>query len=133
MVDIPGTFMQAEMDNTVHMKIDRTMAELLTKLDPKMYQQYLRSEGGKLVLYIQLKKALYGTLKAALLFWKNLSSILQEWGFEINPYNWCMANKTIEGKQCTVVWHVDDLKISHEDPQVVTNIINKQKEDSTWL
>eukprot|EP00957_Ditylum_brightwellii_P046151 3501580-Ditylum_brightwellii.AAC.1 len=95
-VDIPGTFMQAEMDDVVHMKIEGTMAELLTKLDLKMYRQYLRSEGGKSVLYVQLKKVLYGTLKAALLFWKNLSSCLQEWGFEINPYDWCVANKTIK-------------------------------------
>eukprot|EP00957_Ditylum_brightwellii_P186932 14235439-Ditylum_brightwellii.AAC.1 len=96
-VDIPGAFMQAEMDNVIHMKIEGTMAKLLTKLDPKMYRQYLRSKKGKPVLYIQLKKALYGTLKAALLFWKNLSSCLQEWGFEISPYNWCVANKTIKG------------------------------------
>eukprot|EP00957_Ditylum_brightwellii_P084518 6426542-Ditylum_brightwellii.AAC.1 len=46
-VDIPGAFMQTEMDDVVHMKIEGTMAELLTKLDPKMYRQYLRSEKGK--------------------------------------------------------------------------------------
>ena len=28
-----------------------------------------------------------------------------------------------KGKQLTIVWHVDDLKISHEDPQVVTDCI----------
>ena len=36
-----------------------------------------------------------------------------------------MANKDINGKQCTIVWHVDDLKISHVDPNVVTNIITE--------
>ena len=36
-----------------------------------------------------------------------------------------MANKTINGKQCTIVWNVDDLKISHESANVVTSIINK--------
>eukprot|EP00957_Ditylum_brightwellii_P153655 11693499-Ditylum_brightwellii.AAC.1 len=55
-VDIPGAFMQAEMDNIIHMKIEGTMAELLTKLDPQMYCQYLRSKGGKSVLYVQLKR-----------------------------------------------------------------------------
>lgn len=48
-----------------------------------------------------------------------------EWGFEINPYDWCVANKTVDGEQLTITWHVDDLKISHADPAVVTNIINK--------
>ena len=29
----------------------------------------------------------------------------------------------IDGKQCTIVWHVDDLKISHIDPEAVTTMI----------
>ena len=33
-------------------------------------------------------------------------------------------NKMIDGKQCTTLWHVDDLKISHMDPAVVTAILN---------
>eukprot|EP00957_Ditylum_brightwellii_P095844 7302330-Ditylum_brightwellii.AAC.1 len=37
-VDIPGAFMQANMDKVVHMKVEGTMAELLIKLDPKMYR-----------------------------------------------------------------------------------------------
>lgn len=34
-----------------------------------------------------------------------------------------MANKTIDGKQCTIVWYVDDLKISHVDSTVVDAVI----------
>eukprot|EP00957_Ditylum_brightwellii_P114721 8747804-Ditylum_brightwellii.AAC.1 len=39
-VDIPGAFMQANMDEAVHMKIEGTVAELLTKLDPKLYRHH---------------------------------------------------------------------------------------------
>jgi hypothetical protein len=94
------------------------MAELLVKLDPKLYRTYVQVKKGKLIKDVQLKKALYGTLQASLLFWKDLSGDLRKWGFESNPYDWCVANKTINGKQCTILWHVDDLKISHEDPEV---------------
>lgn len=66
----------------------------------------------KQVLYVELKKALYGTLRAALLFWRKLSKHLVDNGYVINPYNWCVTNKIINNKQCTIVWHVDDLKIS---------------------
>ncbi len=45
------------------------------------------------------------------------------WGFEINPYDWCVAYKTIDGKQCTILWQVDDLKISYVDKNAVTGII----------
>ena len=44
-------------------------------------------------------------------------------GFELNPYNLCVANKTVNGKQCTVVWYVDDLKISHIDVDIMTAVI----------
>ena len=38
-------------------------------------------------------------------------------GFEINPYDPCMSNKIIGGKQMEFCWHVDDLKVSHVDPK----------------
>jgi hypothetical protein len=122
-VDIPGAFMQADIDEVVHVKFEGEIAEMLVKLDPKLYRKYVRDENGKTVLYVELLKALYGTLKAALLFWKLLSTKLVSWGFVINPYDWCVANKMIDGKQCTILWHVDDLKISHVDPEAVTSII----------
>jgi hypothetical protein len=29
----------------------------------------------------------------------------------------------VNGKQCTVFWHVNDIKVSHEDPNVVTAVL----------
>jgi hypothetical protein len=40
-------------------------------------------------------------------------------------YNWCVANKVVDGRQCTVLWHVDDIKVSHDDPNVVTNVLKQ--------
>ena len=77
------------------------------------------------VRYVYLKKSLYGTLQAALLFWRDLTSSLQEWGFEINPYDWCVTKNTVNGKQMKVVWHVDDLKISHDNGDTVDALIRK--------
>eukprot|EP00957_Ditylum_brightwellii_P179825 13698387-Ditylum_brightwellii.AAC.1 len=62
------------MDDLIDMKIEGSMAELLVKIDPKMYRKYLRTENGKSVLYVRLQKALYNTMKAALLFWENLAN-----------------------------------------------------------
>jgi hypothetical protein len=121
--DIPGAFMQADIDEVVHVKFEGEIAEMLVRMDPALYRKYVKDENGKTVLYVELLKALYGTLKAALLFWKLLSGKLVSWGFEINPYDWCVANKMINGKQCTILWHVDDLKISHVDPEVNTTIL----------
>jgi hypothetical protein len=47
-------------------------------------------------------------------------------GFVVNPYDWCVTNKTINGKQCTIlIWHVDDLKVSHVDPDVLKDIVTE--------
>jgi len=124
-VDLPGAFMHAGMNDVVHMRVTGKMAEILVKIDPKKYGPRVTIEQGKTILYVQLNKALYGMLQAALLFWRLLSSKLQEWGFTINLYDWCVANMMICSRQCTIAWHIDDLKISHASPTMVTSIIDK--------
>ena len=44
-------------------------------------------------------------------------------GFEVNPYNPCVANKMINGSKMTVTSYVDDLKISHKESTKVTKFI----------
>eukprot|EP00957_Ditylum_brightwellii_P047606 3616093-Ditylum_brightwellii.AAC.1 len=46
-------------------------------------------------------------------------------GFKVNPYDRCVANDMINGKQCTLVWYVDDNKLSYADSKVVDNILEK--------
>ena len=84
-VDIPGAFMQADMDEEVHMKLEGKMVDILHKIDPKLYTQYTCIEKGKKTLYVRLRKALYGTIQAAMLFWKNLSTTLKSWGIQNKP------------------------------------------------
>ena len=76
-VDIPGALMHSEMDEVLHLQLDGPMAELLCKVDEKKYRQYMCYEKKKPVLYVQLMRALYGTLQAAPLFWINLSTFKQ--------------------------------------------------------
>ena len=121
--DIPGAFMQTDIDELIHVKLEGELAELLVCLDPT-YQKFVTYENKKLVIYTELSKALYGTLQAALLFWKDLTKFLEGQGFEMNPYDWCVMNKNIDGKQCTVGWHIDDLKISHVDDPVVEGLVS---------
>lgn len=120
--------MQADIDDTVYMRLSGPLAKLLTKVNKAKYEKFLTVENGKDIVYVRLKKALYGTLQAALLFWKDLSGELQRLGFELNPYDECVANKIIDGKQCTVLWHVDDLKISHENAEVVEWLLDTLNE-----
>ena len=90
------------------------MVDKLIEIDEEMYAPYVTWEGRQKVMYVELLKALYGTIKATKLFWeKMMNHLVKDWGFTINPYDSCVVNKTINGTQCMIVWHVDDLKISH--------------------
>ena len=86
----------------------------------------MSKENGKHVLYVELQKALYGTLQAAILFWKDLTQFLmEELGFIVNPYDSCIVNKVIDDKQCTIIWHIDDMKLSHVKQSVLEDIASK--------
>ena len=105
------------------------MAELLAKIAPSVYQEYVHHKRGQAFIYCKLNVALYWTLKAAILFWKELIASLKKRGFVINPYDLCIANKDIKGSQCTIVWPVDNVKISHKSSKVVDDIIQSLKEE----
>jgi len=83
----------------MHMVMEGTIAENVAKLEPAIYRKYIwHDKKGKPMLYVKLKKTLYGMLQAALLFWKLLSDTLIGLGFMINPYDQCKVNKQINGK-----------------------------------
>ena len=122
--DIAGAYLKALMKDFVVMKFSGETVNILCAMYPE-YCQYVVMEGGVPVLYVRLIKAIYGCVKSALLWYELFSGTLQEMGFVLNPYDQCVANCDIDGKQCTIAWYVDDTKISHADPSVVTMIIGK--------
>ena len=125
-VEIPGAVLQANLDDDVWVPFDGTLADLMVKAAPKIYSKYVTiNSKGKKVLYVKLKKALYGCLKSTILFYRKLASDLTKMGFTIKFNDPCVANKMEGGKQLTVCWHVDDLKISHVNKHVVTKFIHR--------
>ena len=60
--------------------------------------------------------------------WYNLfSTTLEGLGFEIKTYDKCVSSNVVEGTQFTIVWYVDDNKLSHKNPEVISDIINEVK------
>ena len=99
---------------------------------------------GTPILYVRLKRALYGLLRSSLIFYRKLCGELEAYGFKINTYDPCVGNKIMptetvvlvidkkkiiirdkngsknmckvkEEKQITVILHVDDLMVSCEE------------------
>lgn len=78
-LDIPGAFMKADIDEVLHVRLRGEMAELLASLDHERYDKYLQKDKkGKLYMYLLLDKALYGTVHATLLFWRDLTANLKK-------------------------------------------------------
>ncbi len=78
-------------------------------------------------------------MKSALLFYRKLVSELKGMGFEINPYDPCVANKMVNGTQMAIRWHVDDLMMSHVSQdkimkivQEIKNIYRKKSHQKHW-
>ena len=70
-----------------------------------------------------MHKALYGHMKSGKLFWMNISGKLRDLGFVPNPDDLCVLNKSVGGKQMTVILHVHDLKISHVDGEEIEKVL----------
>jgi hypothetical protein len=126
--NIPNAFIQTEIEEKDHegnhtiMKIKRVMGDMLCKLD-NSYEPYVTMEKDMKVLYVHVLKAIYGMLVSALVFYKKFASDLIKYGFNLNPYDPCIANKMVNDAQITVLWHVDDLKMSHKEKKTVDDFI----------
>jgi hypothetical protein len=120
-LDVPNAFVQTEIpqrSERIIMKIRGPLVDILVNINPAMYKDFVVQEGNSKVLYVDMMKALYGMMIASILYYKKFRHDIEKIGFVINPYDICVANRMVKGKQQTITWHVDDVKSSHVDPTV---------------
>ena len=126
-VDIPNAFVQTEVEDEKDMafiKLRGVLVDILVEIAPDVYKSYVSTDKkGIKQLLVRCQNALYGTMVASLLYYRKFTKNLKSIGFEINPYDPCVANKIIEGKQITICFHVDDCKISHRSSKVIDQMI----------
>jgi hypothetical protein len=123
-VDIAGAYLNADLvTHEVLMKIDPVLSAILCSLCPK-YKNYILEDGSVIV---KLKKALYGCIESAKLWYDHISNTLIKDGFEANEYDICVFNKMVNGKQITLCIYVDDIMISSEDDYAIMSVIELLK------
>ena len=89
------------------------MVDLLIEIEPYVYGPYVKlDKNGTKVLILHCLNAIYGTMVASLLYYNKFCRTLKRNNFVVNPYNCCTANRMVDGKQQTILWNVDDCKIS---------------------
>jgi hypothetical protein len=72
--NLPGAFLHAKQTDLTYIKMTGEEVNFTVEISPSTYKDYVTTE--KEVLYLVLKKALYGCVKSALLFWEALSGKL---------------------------------------------------------
>ena len=132
-IDIPNAFIQTKIEDEKDMAIIRirgVLVDMLLEIAPDFYGPYVTTDKkGIKQLIVQCLNALYGTMTASLLYYCKFAKTLKRNGFEINPYDPCVANRMVDGKQQTVCWHVDDCKISHKDSKANDEFIEVLREE----
>ncbi len=116
-IDIPNACIQTcvvDEKDMAFIKIRGVLVDILVELAPDVYKAYVtKDKKGVEQLLVRCQNALYGTMVASLLYYRKFATSLTDIQFVINPYDPCVANKIIRGKQMTICWHVDDLKANH--------------------
>ena len=111
-LDIPNAFITTVVEDEDDMAIIEQvgyLVDVLLEIDEDYYKDYVwEDRKGEKHLITQCQNAIYGTMLASLLFYKKFVKVLAKNGFELNPYDPCVANRMVNGKQQTIVWHVDD-------------------------
>ena len=73
------------------------MVYLLLQTKPR-YEAFIHViKHGTHIIYVKLNKAMYGCIIAENIFYENLVETLVTIGFDINPYDMCVANTNING------------------------------------
>ena len=128
--DIPNAFVQKmvseeDTDHRVVVHISRLLVDILVSIVPDVYGPYVSTtKNGQKVLIVECLNVVHGTMVAVLLYYKKFVKSLVKQGFKLNPYDGCVANKIVKGKQITMCFHVDDCKLSHESSRVVEKLSN---------
>jgi hypothetical protein len=132
-IDIPNAFIQTRVEDEKDMailKIRGVLVDMLLKIAPDVYGPYVTTDkkGVKQVI-VQSLNAIYGTMVASLLYYRKFCNTLTRNGFEVNPYDPCVFNRMVREKQQTILFHVDDCKISHNDSKVNDEFIEVLRQE----
>jgi hypothetical protein len=88
-LSVPNAFIQTDMEkidgNRFIMKFCGPLVEMLVSLNPELYSPFVTQERGEPILYVELLKALYGTLQATLLFYKKIKEGLRGYWVQNQP------------------------------------------------
>ena len=95
-LDVPNAFLQTEIAldrDKIILKIREQLVDIIIEICPGVCDKYVQYKGGQNILYIPMIKALYGILVSLILYYKKFREDIEGIGFQVNPYDICVANQ----------------------------------------
>ena len=126
-IDIVAAYLEAPMPDDMEeviMVLDAITTKILLEIDPAA-KPYIADNG---TMTVKLKKALYGCLQSAKLWYDRLTGVLTAKGFAANDYDPCVFNQGTGAEQVTVVFHVDDLLITSKSKLALAALCDHLKD-----
>lgn len=123
-LDHKSAYLNASMSGPrVEMNLSSDVVDILCTMD-ESYSIYRKYNG---TVTVVLRKALYGCLQSAVLWYKEIRTTLEAIGYTVNPYDICVFNKRTEDIQGTILLYVDDLFITSNVEKELYNVAEKLK------
>ena len=131
-LDHKAAYLNAAMEGpTVEMLISPEVVEILCDIDVS-YRKFIRADKK---IAVRLKKALYGCVQSAMLWYNELSATLEKMGFIRNPYDTCSFSRVQDNSYDRILLYVDDLFItSDSNPrlQVIADTLKSRYDAVTY-
>ena len=120
----PGAYLCTDIkaDKYILLRIRYQFVDIICEVNTD-YKTYVKCEIRKKVLYVKVLRAIYGCIESSLLWYNLYVKSLKHLVFSIKTYDIYVFNKMIDEKKYTIVWYVDDNKLLHVDPNMVTDIL----------
>jgi hypothetical protein len=117
--DIKAAYLNANMDSEiVYMTINPQLSQMYLELYPNL-KPFLNANN---TLTVRLKKALYGCIQSAKLWYQHISKSLIAMGYTVSNEDSCLFHRNVNNVATSIAVHVDDLLIASQSEAEVERV-----------
>ncbi len=120
----PNAHMRDDMP-MVYMKLDRSVTKLIAK-NHSAWRRNVLDDG---TYVVKIKRAIYGLIESAKLWYEEFTGFLKSLRYLPNPYDPCVFNLDYKGDTCTLVLYVDDCFVDCHNPEALDYVEKKITEN----
>jgi hypothetical protein len=120
-IDVTAAYLNAPIGREdIYMRLNREMSAVLVRLHPE-YREFVNASTGCVI--VRLKKALYGLIESAKLWYNHLSATLTAAGWTAMTTDRCVFQRIdSRGNKHHLCFHVDDILVISPDPDVIGSV-----------